>query len=264
MSQMSRRLILTGAAAAGVVNTAQAQENRNPGPPPPPPSFAGQTILVAGATGRTGKFIVASLLANGAKVRAFSRNIDQAKKDVPKAEWIKADVKDAASLKGIAKGCDRVVFAIGSNSFRDPSNKPDLVDSAGVIALANEAKAAKAKQYVLISSIGVTDPAVQTATGFAAVLRYKLEGEKGLAASGVPHTIIRPAGLWDRPGGEFNVALLTNDANIGAMVSREDVASVVVYALATDKVLGKTFTCFNVPGYDVHAWKRDFPKIVSV
>ncbi len=264
MSQLSRRLILSGAAAAGVVGAAQAQENRNPGPPPPMPSFAGQTILVAGATGRTGKFVVSMLLANGAKVRAFSRNIDQAKKDVPKAEWIKADVKEVASLKGIAKGCDRVVFAIGSNSFRDPSNKPDLVDSAGVIALAQEAKAAKAKQYVLISSVGVTDPANQTATGFAAVLRYKLEGEKGLAASGVPHTIIRPVGMWDRPGGEFNVALLTNDANIGAMVSREDVAAVVLQSLASEKVLGKTFTCFNLPGFDVHAWKRDFPKIVSL
>ena len=138
MPFITRRLILSGLAATGAVSGIARAQERAPAPPPPPPSFAGQTVLVAGATGRTGKHVVAMLLASGAKVRAFSRNIDKAKAEVPQAQWIKADVKDVASLKGIAKGVDRVVFAIGSNSFRDPENKPELVDYKGVAALAEE------------------------------------------------------------------------------------------------------------------------------
>jgi uncharacterized protein YbjT (DUF2867 family) len=259
---IDRRHTLGGLlAAAALARPALAQE-RAPEPPPPPPSFTGQTVLVAGATGRTGKHVVSMLLASGAKVKAFSRNIDKAKAEVPQAQWLKADVKDVASLKGIAKGVDRVVFAIGSNSFRDPENKPELVDFKGVAALAEQAKAAGAKQFVLVSSMGLSKADPNATTGFAGVMRYKLDGEKALAASGVPYTIIRPSGLWDKPAGEHGIALLKDDIQVGAMIARADVAAVTVQALAAPGALGQTIHCFNIVASDIHAWKREFPKLV--
>jgi uncharacterized protein YbjT (DUF2867 family) len=259
MTQPTRRLILSSLAAAGLVRSARAQERA--AAPPPPPSFTGQTVLVAGATGRTGKHVVSMLLAAGAKVRGFSRNVDKARQDVPQVQWTKADVREPASLKGLAKGADRVVFAIGSNSFKDPDNKAELVDFKGVVALAEEAKAAKAKQFVLISSMGMSKVDPNATTGFAAVMRYKRDGEKGLLALGIPSTIVRPSGLWDKPGGEHGIALLAEDIDVGAMISREDVAAVVVQSLAAEKAVGKIIHCFNIVAADANAWKRDFPKL---
>ena len=257
---LTRRLTLTALIAVGMATAVHAQE-RAPEPPPPPPSFKGQTILVAGANGRTGKHIVAALLADGAKVKAISRNIDKLKQDVPGAQWIAADVKDPAILKGVAKGVDRVVFAIGSNSFKDPSNKPELVDFKGVAALAAEAKSAGVKQFVLISSTGVSKSKPDATTGIDGVMRYKLDGEKALIASGVPYTIIRPTGLWDKPGGQFGIVMLAQDVSVPAMITREDVATVAVQALASEKALNATFEIFNIVVPDVNSWKKDFPKL---
>ena len=55
-------------------------------PAPVLPSMKGETIVVAGTTGRSGKVIVELLKAEGVKVRAFSRNIEKVKTEVPGVE----------------------------------------------------------------------------------------------------------------------------------------------------------------------------------
>lgn len=67
------------------INKAVAQEGAAK-PAPVLPSMKGETIVVAGATGRSGKVIVELLKAEGVKVRAFSRNIEKVKTEVPGVE----------------------------------------------------------------------------------------------------------------------------------------------------------------------------------
>jgi uncharacterized protein YbjT (DUF2867 family) len=239
------------------INKAAAQEGA-PKPAPVLPSMKGETIVVAGATGRTGKVVVELLKAEGAKVRAFSRNVEKAKAEVAGVEWVAADVKDPASIKGIATGADRMVIALGSNSFRDPSNAPELVDNRGVALLAAEAKAAGLKHVVLVSSAGVTR--AQPGTGNFEKIMYnvmtsKLAGENALRASGVGYTILRPVGLWDKPGGQLGIAFLPGDTPVTAMIARADVAAVAVNALVNPDARNKTFTLLNTAQPQVDAWK---------
>jgi uncharacterized protein YbjT (DUF2867 family) len=247
---------------AGLMS-AQAQEGA-PKPPPVLPSMKGETVVVAGATGRTGKEVVKLLREQGVKVRGFSRKVDEARAAMPDVEWVAADVRDAKSMQGIAKGADRMVIALGSNSFRDPANKPEEVDDAGVARLAAEAKAAGLKQVVLVSSAGVTRPP-QGEERFAklmnAVMNSKLRGEDALRNSGVPYTVLRPVGLWDKPAGQMGIALVPGDPPISAMIARADVAAVAVQALVDPAARNKTVMILNVAQPQVDAWKSAFAAV---
>jgi uncharacterized protein YbjT (DUF2867 family) len=253
-------LLLLGPGAAGF---AAAQEGA-PKPPPVLPSMKGETVVVAGATGRTGKVVVQLLLAQGAKVRGFSRKVDEARAAVPGVEWIAADVRDPKSLEGLAKGADRMVIALGSNSFRDPSNKPEEVDDAGVARLAALAKAANLKHVVLVSSAGVTraEPGEERfAKLMYGVMTAKLRGEDALRKSGVPYTVLRPVGLWDKPPGQYGIALVPGDPAISAMISRADVAAVAVHALVDPAARNKTVMILNAAQSQLDGWKSAFAAV---
>lgn len=253
-------LLVVGPLAASVV---PAQEGA-PKPPPVLPSMKGETVVVAGATGRTGKVVVQLLREQGAKVRGFSRKVDEARAAMPDVEWVAADVRDAKSIQGIARGADRMVIALGSNSFRDPSNKPEEVDDAGVARLAAEAKAAGLKHVVLVSSAGVTRPP-QGEERFAKlmnnVMTSKLRGEDALRKSGVPYTVLRPVGLWDKPAGQLGIALVPGDPPISAMIARADVAAVAVQALVDPAARNKTVMILNVSQPQVDGWKSAFATV---
>ncbi|MCU0760916.1 MAG: NAD(P)H-binding protein [Steroidobacteraceae bacterium] len=265
-SRGRRRLLALAAcllALPASLMSARAQEGA-PKPPPVLPSMQGETIVVAGATGRTGKEVVKLLLAQGAKVRGFSRKVDEARTAMPGVEWVAADVRDAKSVQGIAKGADRMVIALGSNSFRDPANKPEEVDDAGVARLAAEARAAGLKHVVLVSSAGVTRPP-QGEERFAklmnAVMTSKLRGEDALRKGGVPYTVLRPVGLWDKPAGQLGIALVPGDPPISAMIARADVAAVAVQALVDPGARNKTVMILNVAQPQVDAWKSAFAAV---
>lgn len=253
-------LLFLGSFAAG---STAAQEGA-PKPPPVLPSMKGETIVVAGATGRTGKVVVQLLREQGARVRGFSRKVDEARAALPDVEWVAADVRDPASLRGIARGADRMVIALGSNSFRDPSNKPEEVDDGGVARLAELAKAEGVKHVVLVSSAGVTraQPGEERfAKLMYGVMTAKLRGEDALRRSGVPYTILRPVGLWDKPPGQFGIALVPGDPPITAMIARADVAAVAVHALVDPAARNKTLVILNVAQPQVDGWKSAFEAV---
>jgi len=248
-----------------VMKSANAQEGAAQ-PAPVLPSMKGETVLVAGATGRTGKVVVEMLKAQGVKVKAFSRNIDKAKDEVKDVTWLSADVRDPKSLKEIAKGVDRVVFAIGSNSFKDAANTPDLVDNKGVAALVDEAKKAGVKHFVLVSSVSVTNPKAGESAfqkSMYKVMTNKLEGENYLRASGLSYTVLRPVGLWDKEGGVNPIGIMQGDVEVPGMITRADVAAVAVNALVNPDAKNKTVTIFNVTHPQLDGWKSQFAGIAA-
>ena len=210
-------------------------------------------MLVAGATGGTGKEIVKHLLGNGFAVTAMVRNEEKARSlwgdDV---RYVVADVRQPDQIIAAMTGVDYVIVAIGATRG-NPANSPEFVDFGGVRNLADVAAALKVKQLVLVSSSGVTDPDHFLNKMFDNVLNWKLKGENALRASGVPYTIVRPGGLINKPGGQSRVVFSQGDTASGT-ITREDVAIVCVAALQSPAAINKTFEAYAEPGEAVVDW----------
>jgi uncharacterized protein YbjT (DUF2867 family) len=200
-------------------------------------------VLVAGATGGLGQEIVDQALAQGFSVRALVR--DEAKARMlfgDRVQYVVGDVREPRSLRRAVKGVNTVISALGANVQRDPENSPELVDFAGVKALAEAAKAAGVSQFILVSSMGVTHPDHQLNAKLDNILNWKLKGEEAVRATGIHYTIVRPGELTNEPGGRRGVRIMQGDPQEGeGSVSRADLAAVLLSAIGRQDLYGKTF-----------------------
>lgn len=229
------------------------------------------TVVVAGATGQTGRRCL-QRLAEMKGITAIGGVRDPSKAAKKLAES-KIEIRGAMIEKGAAidassvelkaldvekssttamsetlKGVDGLVIAVGfvpGNPFK-MNDAAHAVDNVGTVALIDAAKAAGVKKVVLVSSIltdagawGQLDSAGYKITNaFGAVLEEKLIAEKYLRASGLDYTIVRPGGLKaDPPTGALFVSG-ENTLNSGE-ISRDLVADVSVAALFDQKARNK-------------------------
>lgn len=218
---------------------------------------AGDLVLVAGATGRTGQLIVRDLNAAGYRVRALVRDPASAKAVLgDTVEYATGDVRQPQTVAAAMQGARYTIAAIGATR-KDPANSPEFVDFQGIRNLADAAAAAKLEQIVIVSSSGVTHKDHMLNKVFNNVLLWKAEGEAAVRASGVPYTIVRPGGLTDKPGGESGIRLEQGDQGTG-VISRADVARVCVAALSAPAARDRTFELYSAPPPPVTDWNALF------
>lgn len=225
----------------------------------------GELVLVAGATGRTGKPAVEQLVARGYKVRAMVRDATKAKDGFPKGVTVVvADVRDPASLKRAMRGVKYVISTIGAGGGPkpEPGGGPEEIDNLGVANLAVAAKNARVKHLVLVSSAAVTKFADYPVPFMRPILAAKFKGENALRASGVPYTIVRPGGLIDEPGGKLAVHLMQGDKEAGR-IPRADVATICVEALGRKSAMGKTFEATSGKDPAPNNWDKDFAQLAA-
>lgn len=200
----------------------------------PTPSWAAdtKTVVVAGATGQTGRRVLERLAeSKGMNVIAGVRNVDKAAKSLSESSTVirGAMVQQVASvdtsavelkhldvvqdsvdaLASTLKGADSLVIAIGfipSNPLK-MNEESHKVDNVGTIKLIDAAKAAGVSKVVMVSSILTNgrawgqekSPGFIVTNAFGNVLDEKLVAEKYLRASGLDYTIVRPGGLKAKP-----------------------------------------------------------------
>ena len=223
---------------------------------------AGELVLVAGATGRTGQQIVRELNAAGFKVRALVRDPASARAVLgDSVEYATGDVRQRPTLDAALRGVRYAISAIGATR-KDPANKPEFVDFQGVRNLADAAAAAKIAQLVIVSSSGVTHKDHMLNKVFDNVLLWKAQGEAAVRASGVPYTILRPGGLTDKPGGQNGVRLEQGDRGTG-FIPRADVARVCVAALKSLPARNRTFELYGAQPPPVTDWDTLFGKLAA-
>lgn len=88
-------------------------------------------VLVAGATGQTGRNIVKQLVQKNISVRALVRNLEQAKTILPpEAELVVGDVLKPETLKTAITDCNALLCATGASPSLDPTG-PYQVDFQG-------------------------------------------------------------------------------------------------------------------------------------
>jgi uncharacterized protein YbjT (DUF2867 family) len=203
-----------------------------------------ELVVVAGATGRTGRLVVKHLLAEGYEVRAMTRSLEKGKRILGEdSNLVQADVTKPATLPPLLAGADFIISTIGVSGKGEA--RPEDVDYGGSVALIEASKEAGIKKFIMVSSGGVTWWTHPLNWFYNGVLTWKRKAEVYLRGSGLTHVIVRPnGGLTDQPGNE-NKIIFTQTDGFPSSISREDVAMVCVQALEHKEADNKTFEILN-------------------
>lgn len=205
-------------------------------------------VLVVGATGRTGQWVVKRLLHYGVPVRVFAREKDKAFRLFgDSVEIIEGKIQSASDIARAVSGCDAVLSALGSSSYSGESSPAD-VDRDGVKRLVDEAVKAGVKHFGLVSSLGVTRW-YHPLNLFGGVLLKKREAEEHVreifSQPSLSFTIVRPGGLKDGEPLQHKLHVDTGDGLWSGWINRSDVAELLVVALWAEKAKNKTFEVIN-------------------
>ncbi len=202
-------------------------------------------ILVLGATGGTGRLIVAQSLARGYDVTALVRSPGKAK-SLPGAKLVVGDARDPKVLREVLRGRDAVVSALGTpaSPFREVMLLSEVTRTL-VGAMRDEGVA----RLVAVTGIGAGDS--RGHGGFAfdrlilpLLLRHvyadKDRQEDIVRQSGLDWVLVRPTVLSNKPGRGAVRALVDLAGFHGGSIAREDVARFVLDQVETDAWIGRT------------------------
>ncbi|MCB2107907.1 MAG: SDR family oxidoreductase [Rhodobacteraceae bacterium] len=201
-------------------------------------------VLIFGASRNTGFDVAEILAARGTKVTAFvraqSNTGDLEKLGVPLAY---GDALDMPSVERAfaEKQYSAVVTTIGCIGCNP---KPDYLGNKNIF---DAAKAAGVRRVILITTIGAGDsydaaplPARQF---LKEMLPLKTQAEDHLKSLGLDYTIIRPGGL--KTAAPTGRAFLSEDRETSGLITRADLAGLIVAALDDPNTIGKTLAAID-------------------
>jgi uncharacterized protein YbjT (DUF2867 family) len=197
-------------------------------------------VVIAGGHGKIGLRLAALLAGRGDLVTGVVRNPGHR----PDLEAAGASVAvldlESARADELAvhlEGADAVVFAAGAGPGSGVDRK-DTVDRAAAVLLAEAARQAGVRRYLLVSSTGVdTEPAPGTDEVWAAYLRAKKAAEDAIRGTDLDWTILRPGRLTDDPG--TGKVLLAPPPVDRSDVTRDDTAAVLAALLEAPGTAGQ-------------------------
>jgi len=201
-------------------------------------------VLVVGATGRTGRRIVARLVEQGVPVRALVRSEERARETLPEGvELHVGDVRRADTLAEPVAGARAVVIATCS-SGAERGNDPETVDYLGTTHVMEHATRAGVERVLFVSTIYASRPEhVQDMEPTS--LGWKARGEEVVRESGVPYVIVRPGWLTDGDAGG-PLAVFQGDT-VEGRISRADLGAACAELVFLDEAVGKTFELVASP-----------------
>ena len=228
-------------------------------PAQPAPSAPG-LVVIAGASGQTGRQIVAAALDAGYAVRGLTSDPERARADLgaalfERAQWRRVDVRDAAAVREALQGARFAISAIGARVFEGPQS-PEFIDYGGNVNLIEAARAAGVQRFVMISSAAAgphRDHSQAPMLGY--VRSWKTRAEQHLRASGLDYVVIGPAGLLDTPAGRDGLQAIRREDYVSTNVSRADVARVAIDALLNPDAAGKSFALVGDRPGDPQQWR---------
>lgn len=184
-------------------------------------------VLVAGATGKTGRQLVGELMQKGATPTALVREGSDTSVLPEGCKTRQGDLTDLP--EDVCAGMDTVIFAAGSGG--DTSKEmTDKVDREGAQKLVDLAKQAGVSRFVMLSSVGADDPSIG-GEKMEHYLQAKHDADEHLAQSGLTYAILRPVALTDEGKGQ-NV-IFGDAVDKSAKAARADVAEVLADAAVT-------------------------------
>ncbi|MFT4104014.1 MAG: NAD(P)H-binding protein [Burkholderiaceae bacterium] len=184
------------------------------------------SILLLGATGRTGRHLARRLRGAGQDLRVLIR--DPARRPIFEdlgAQALVVDLREDFSRA--FDGIHTVIYAAGSADGEGVCAER-AVDRDAIVAAIGYARQYRCQCFVLISTLLAADPAHVPAS-LRHYAQMKRESDEQVIGSGLDYLILRPATLTDEVGCGA-IDLVDGPSPGGATASREDVAHLAVAA----------------------------------
>lgn len=198
-------------------------------------------MLVVGATGSIGRYVVASGLAHGYAVRALVRDARKSDKFPPGTKIIVGDLTRKDTLSEAVAGVDAIVFTQGTYDNPTAAEAVDYGGVRNVLAALNGRKA----RIALMTAIGATDRKGSH--------DWKRRAERLVRVGGLPYTIVRPAWFDYNEPDQNRIVMLQGDKPLAGnpsdgAIARRQIAEVLVRSLNSDAALRKTFELYSEKG----------------
>ncbi len=218
-------------------------------------------IVVAGATGYLGKYIVKELQFRGYDFSAIGRNVIRLlDMGLAASQITKAEVTQPESLEGTMQGADVVISTVGITRQKDGLTYMD-VDYQANMNLLHEAKVAGVKQFIYVSAINGDK------MRHLKIMEAKEQFVDALKIWGFDYTVIRPNGFFSDMKDFLEMAkrgrvyLFGNGEYKLNPIDGADLAQVVVDSIGNDQreieVGGPDILTQNEIGQlALQAWKR--------
>ena len=201
-------------------------------------------VLIGGATGGTGRELVAQALERGFAVTALVRDPTRLRVEHPRLTVVRGDVLDAASVEAAMSGQDAVLSALGHKRYFYPTR----ILSSGTRNIVRAMESHGVRRVVCETSLGIGDTAGRLGLWYTffvipVILPFyfwdKTRQERVIAESGLEWVIVRPGALTngDRKG------RVREGRGVGSFlwtvrISRADVAAFMLSQLVSDTYLG--------------------------
>ncbi len=202
-----------------------------------------ERILIIGATGGTGRALVAAALERGLHVTALARNPSDLRIDNPRLRVVQGDVLDLQSIEKAMPGQQAVLSALGHKRFFYPTR----ILSEGTRNILAAMDGQGVKRILCETSLGIGDSAGRMGLYYTffvipVILPLyfwdKTRQERIIAESDAEWTIVRPAALNNaKPRGQYYHGRIAGNFLTTARISRADVARFMLDQLSSPEYL---------------------------
>lgn len=199
-------------------------------------------VLIIGATGGTGRELVAQALERGYAVTALARNPAKLQIQSPQLTVVQGDVLDYDSIAHAMRGQDAVLSALGHQRYLYPTR----ILSAGTRNILRAMAAQGATRFVCATSLGIGDSAgrlglLYTFFIIPLILPFyfwdKAKQERIIAESELDWTIVRPGALRNSKGsGRYR-----SGAHVGSFIQTHSIARAEVAAFMLEQLHSEEF-----------------------
>ena len=200
-------------------------------------------ILIVGATGRTGRRLVARALERGFGVTALVRNPAKLQLGHERLTVVQGNVLDAGSIDKAMRGQEAVLSALGHQRYFYPTR----IQSDGTKNVLRAMETHGVRRFVCMTSLGIGDSVgrlglIYTFFVIPVILPFyfwdKTRQEKAIVASGVDWTIVRPGALTNaRARGRVRQGARVGNFIWTVSVPRADVAGFMIDQLTSSSFL---------------------------
>jgi putative NADH-flavin reductase len=206
-------------------------------------------VVIFGATGSLGSYVVKEALSKGYQVRVFTRNTDKFKdKEDSMLSVFRGDVFEFAHVRNAILGANVVICCLGDGA-------KGMVRAAGTRNIINAMEELGVKRLICQTTLGLGE-SWQNLNFFWKHIMFGLFLKKAfedhrlqeslICDSSLEYTIVRPSAFTGQPSDpNFKVGFEAHERNLNLKISREDIAGFMVNQIKSREFMRKAVSISN-------------------